>query len=94
MAIVTEGLVGWIAESDALTVTFEYDSGLFSPAIDMTAVTTKTWTVGSRVIQVIDASDTYNLTIPTDHRLLDSPPFNNVGYADSPTRLIQLMTDV
>jgi len=94
MAAINKNIVAIVAQSDALLLTFEYDDGNVSADIDMTAITTNTWTVGTRTLVITDATDTYTLVVPTGHPLLDPPAFNNVGYADTPTRLLALLSDV
>ena len=94
MAAINENIVAIVAQSDALLLTFEYDDGNVSADIDMTAITVKTWTVGTRTLVITDAADTYTLVVPVDHPLLDPPAFNNVGYTDTPTRLLALISDV
>ena len=94
MASIVEDVDAFVAQSDAGLLTFEYVSGTLSDDVDLTAVTSYSWTPGTRVFVMVGPVNDYTLTVPEGHPLLDVPPFNNVGYATSMDRLVDLLVDL
>ena len=94
MASIVENLEAFVAQSDSQLLTFAYDDGNESDDIDLTAVTSYSWTPGTRVFVMVGPVNDYTLTVPEGHPLLDVPPFNTVGYATSMDRLVGLLVDL
>ena len=94
MASIAKNLSAFVAQSDSQLLTFTYDDNASSADVDLTAVTSYSWTSGTRVFVMVDDVNDYTLTVPEGHPLLDVPPFNNVGYATSMDRLVGLLVDL
>ena len=94
MASISENLSAFVAQSDSQLLTFTYDDNTSSADVDLTAVTSYSWTPGTRVFVMVDDVNDYTLTVPEGHPLLDSPPFNTEDYATSMDRLVAQLVDL